>query len=111
MEHNKELFTPGPWTIEELSGGHNWSLIDPETNVILGVVGDRPASKRAGFLSGNQILANATLISCAPDLLKALQDLVNAAESSHLDTPAYINLLSRKTIAAKEVIIKAGGIL
>lgn len=52
----------GPWKLTELPGGHNWTIIQEETGIHLANVGDAKQSKATGYLSGNQILANASAI-------------------------------------------------
>jgi hypothetical protein len=70
-------FTPGPWDIEEVSGGHNFSIYELETSIHLANVGDDSEFQGNGVLSGNKILANAHLIAAAPDLLEALNCMLS----------------------------------
>lgn len=69
MDNN---FSSGPWDVEELLGGHNFSIYQVESFVHIANVGDSQDSDH-GVLPGNNILANAYLIAAAPDLLEMLQ--------------------------------------
>lgn len=56
-------FSLGPWGIEELPGGHNFSIYQLETSIHLANVGDSSDGPGHGVLSGNKILANSHLIA------------------------------------------------
>lgn len=98
----QKKMTPAPWKFEELPGGHNWSIVEPETGIHLANVGDAHFSKDHGFLAGTQILANAEAIVSAvnntygreinpeavPDLLAALSALVEVAAGRWRSLPS-----------------------
>ncbi len=65
-------FTPGPWDLEELPGGHNFMIYEKETGIHLADVGDFAGDSGVNVLSGNKILANANLVAASPDLLECL---------------------------------------
>jgi hypothetical protein len=54
-----------PWKLVELPGGHNWSIIEEESDIHLANVGDDRTSDKAGYLPGNAILKNAEAIVSA----------------------------------------------
>jgi hypothetical protein len=67
----KEKFTPGPWRVTEPNGAGNGMRIES--------AGDWPRLPEAwlGFrCTGEEQQANAALISAAPDLCEALEDLL-----------------------------------
>lgn len=67
--------TPGPWTVEDLRTGSpfakDWRGIGP--NVVTAAGYERGGEPVAGVYISE---ANARLISAAPDLLEALQELI-----------------------------------
>lgn len=79
-------YTPGPWT-SEIGTSEEGPLIWPHTG--------KPVAQILG--NSKKSIANARLIAAAPDLLEALQRIVDAPGMS---APYYINI-------AKEAIIKA----
>lgn len=81
--------TPGPWTVSNNSVFGNHGVIKP-------LVADLD-----GRFDDDESKANAALIAAAPDLLVALQDLLNATEET------YDNRHERQ--AALDAIDKATG--
>lgn len=70
IESNK--FTPGPWIIDPDS----LTDISPADDLRLGVASISHADEAGGrWIFGEQSRANASLISAAPDLLEALENL------------------------------------
>jgi hypothetical protein len=104
----KSQHTPGPWTLQHLEDNHggypDWSIFcirSPKNNLLaeVGLV-DRFESER--------IPANARLIAAAPELLEALQRLVNqirdtCAKRKFSDGPLAIEFdAARAAIARTE---------
>jgi hypothetical protein len=97
-----------PWKLVELPGGHNWSIIEEESDIHLANVGDDRTSHKAGYLAGNAILKNAEAIVLAvnntfgaginpeavPELLKALEELSGFCERHF--TTAKAGWISRR---------------
>lgn len=94
--------TPGPWSIViDDTGGEftGWPSIVASPEIDCSVI------HRAGFkqkfwgdLSQRECIANARLIAAAPDLLEALQRLLNAENDEYL-TPIGVKNLARAAIA------------
>lgn len=61
-----EKFTPGPWSVGGKTGFLNQIAINPSIGCAYG--------------AGEEVIANARLISAAPDLLEALQAIVKRIE-------------------------------
>ena len=102
-ESNK--FTPGPWVRSSESPKiiMSGSFIDGHDGYIIGsVTGD---DNSGYYASEEEAAANATLIIAAPDLLEALENLLQAFDGAFAGAygrgPLYI--------AANSAIIKARG--
>ena len=87
--------TPGPWRVEvdtdpEASWERKWPTINAEKYEVVGC---------EGFYGDYETdMANARLIAAAPDLLEALQRLLNAENDEYL-TPIGVRNLARAAIA------------
>lgn len=69
----------GIWDIEELPGGHNFSIYQSDTGIHLANVGDSNIGRSTyGVLPSTTILANAHLIAAAPELFETLEGLITA---------------------------------
>jgi len=101
--------TPGPWEVigTDPAEGGDWFWIKAQPNPAM-----RGFSKEIGVVNGSQSnptqLANARLISAAPDLLEVLKDLFERGEVHMLlaGNPAACMALEEKARAA---IAKAEG--
>jgi len=74
--------TPGPWKAahaiqDDAAARYIWSMTDKAT-------GHRELVAKIPYAEGDHINADARLISAAPDLLAALQDIVDAYQK-HFD--------------------------
>lgn len=94
--------TPGPWKLSD-EGQYNLVWSDELKDYVASV----HVYDSKGHLYANAD-ANAALISAAPDLLEALQAIVDEAGPSfgHTDGPGTIN---RMAFAARAAIAKATG--
>lgn len=90
--------TKGPWTIRNKTEFRNQVAIEPSIGCAYG--------------AGQEVLANATLMASAPELLEALESLVKEYEyvvrSEFEGTSSYVPLLE-PAVSAKAAIAKAKG--
>lgn len=70
------MHTPGPWVVECDGKGRPAAINAPSDAGIPGAVGHVVRWRGIGFPSSKTADANARLISAAPDLLAALQELL-----------------------------------
>ena len=98
---SKTEFTPGPWTtrrnaeIDKIINIHD-RRNDPIANVASGFV----------WMPREEGEANANLISAAPDMHKALSEILTAV--ALIDAPLDKNILTIITLCER-AIVKAGG--
>lgn len=101
--------TPGPWEFQRsLAGEHNKDL------AVWGQNGDSPQAVLVGLLPrskadirGETQKANARLIAASPELLKALEFLVQG--SFYSDNTGYYHTNPNAIIKARKAISKAKG--
>jgi len=70
----KAKYTPGPWYVNKHFS--EWLIGDGDGNYLIAKTAGSPAY--LGRASAERDAANARLIAAAPDLLKALQDLIDS---------------------------------
>lgn len=82
--------TPGPWLLSEKDNAFVYALNDSGTNrFYFKVYGGHISHQKRRYVSGNpktseeEVLANARLISAAPDLLSALREVVAISDRDH----------------------------
>jgi hypothetical protein len=92
--------TPGPWTLKNFGGPQ---ISGPEGYAVCTMWGAISASELAG-----QDLANARLIAAAPDLLAALEALVEGVDRL-LGKPEPYECDDGALAAARAAILKATG--
>lgn len=80
--------TPGPWRVDHNRYDNEWRVYQV----------DGPPIINSLFHSGEESKANARLIAEAPNMLKALRDLVDCPDYKDISTHEMIN--ARATIAA-----------
>jgi len=104
--------TPGPWEVigTDPAEGGDWFWIKAQPNPAM-----RGFSKDIGVVNGSQSnptrLANARLISAAPDLLEVLKgvmDILGRAESNASGNPEW-DFVGPRVAKARAAIAKAEG--
>ena len=109
--------TPGPWTYKDMNG---YLINHPHKGMtsarVNGPIGGIVATAVAHNLDGQEVQANARLISAAPDLLealvfvqKALADWRDGKEGTHHPVHGRLNLEEVKYNVVDLVIEKATG--
>ena len=89
--------TPGPWQIADENNNSCSVLLGIEHNLVACL--DRQCSNTWEIvIERDEMLANARLIAAAPDLLDALQRLLNAENDEYL-TPIGVRNLARAAIS------------
>jgi hypothetical protein len=79
--------TPGPWSVGEDNVGDGCNIRDANGNRVAHTATSRNHGTEK--IDPAEAKANARLIAAAPDLLKALKELLDASEASPDDLPAH----------------------
>lgn len=114
MEHQH---TPGPWRLGRASGMEFVIMSEGKHN---GIAHDSPVCEMLSPYRGHSDnrAANARLIEAAPDLLEALEAIIDYAESDIADrrrlidsdeAAAEVEAAERNMAAARAAIARAGG--
>ncbi len=92
----------GPWRLDATEETGDWQVLDATAT---SVVADRPSDHEA-----NGGLANARLIAAAPDLLEALEDLLDLPINTKSGLTAYEFVeAKRRRDLARTAVKKAKG--
>jgi hypothetical protein len=92
---NELTHAPGPWTVIECAGLHEW-MVESTEWVVAEMCGER-----------ERALANAHLIAAAPDLLAALKAIVEVLRVEAQGTPLNNRKYDHIGIQAHAAIAKA----
>lgn len=100
MTNTKHTFTPGPWIIDNESEYGSADICEKVSENV------RHAMVHIGHPIKGDAKANAYLIAAAPELLEALENILNAKRNSNGEYPELLSFLVKPAL---EAIAKARG--
>jgi hypothetical protein len=113
MEMSEVKHTPGPWKWEEnsvSSSAHTCIEVrqDLGKTEYSGQIAYMQSAEHVGLMPRGEVMANASLIAAAPDLLESLQELVEIVQSA-IDNKSSQYLDSFTLQPARAAIAKSTG--